>query len=256
MLPTLQIGPLAVQLPGLLLLAGLWLGLQLAERHSHRHNLPAAELYNLVFTALIAGITGARLIYALRYFSVFAENPLSLFSLNPGLLDLPGGIVAGALAATVYGQKKGLRLGATLAALVPVFAALSVAFGLARLSAGTGFGNPTTLPWGIELWGEKRHPTQLYDTLLAAGILIAVWPGGKLHVLAGERIFLVFTALTALAYIFVEAFRAESPLLFAGIRLVQVAAWLVLAASLWGLGRRQAGNTALPSAISGDVRPD
>ncbi len=256
MLPTLQIGPLSVQLPGLLLLGGLWLGLQLAERHSHRYNVPAAELYNLVFTALVAGIAGARLIYAARYVGVFAENPLSLFSLNPGLLDLPGGIVAGALAATVYGQRKGLRLWAVLAALVPVFAVLSVAFGLARFSAGTGFGNPTRLPWGIELWGEVRHPTQLYDTLLAVGILLAVWPGGKLQVLAGERIFLAFSTLTALAHLFVEAFRADSPLLGGGIRLVQVAAWLVLAASLWGLGRQREGQPASQSATIDAGRPD
>ncbi len=32
MYPILQIGPLAIQLPGLLLLAGLWIGTLVAER--------------------------------------------------------------------------------------------------------------------------------------------------------------------------------------------------------------------------------
>ena len=54
MLPTLQLGPLALQVPGLVLLAGLWLGLTLSERRARRIGENSGDLVNLVFIALIA----------------------------------------------------------------------------------------------------------------------------------------------------------------------------------------------------------
>ena len=53
MLPILQVGPLAIQAPGLILLLGLWLGLALAERTAHYWGVPGKTLYNLAFMALI-----------------------------------------------------------------------------------------------------------------------------------------------------------------------------------------------------------
>jgi prolipoprotein diacylglyceryltransferase len=41
--------------------------------------------------------------------------------------------------------------------------------------------------------------------------------------------FLLFAALTAGARLFVEAFRGDSRLIFGGIRLAQVVAWIALA---------------------------
>ena len=67
MLPTIQIGPVSLQAPGLVLLVGLWIGLTLSERRAQRQEDNPAHLYNLVFIALIAGVVGARLSYAFTY---------------------------------------------------------------------------------------------------------------------------------------------------------------------------------------------
>jgi len=82
MLPTIQLGPVSLQVPGLVLLAGLWIGLTLSERRAKRGGENPAHLYNLVFIAIIAGIIGARLSYALTYPDAFTANLLSLVSLN------------------------------------------------------------------------------------------------------------------------------------------------------------------------------
>lgn len=239
MFPILQIGPLAIQVPGLVLLLGLWLGLSLAERHAPHRGVPPNLLYNLVFVALIAAVVGARLTYVLRYPSIFSSDPLGLISLNPGLLDPWGGLVAGTIAALIYGQRKGLEFYSTLDALTPAFAVISIAIGLSHLASGAAFGTTTELPWGIEIWGARRHPTQIYESLAAAMVLALLWPGRERWRDAPPgTYFLTFVALSALARLFLEAFRGDSLLLPVGLRAAQVVAWVVLAASLWDLKKQ------------------
>ena len=172
MFPIINIGPLAIQVPGLALILGLYLGLSLAERYSNRHNISSNTLYNLVFIVLIAGVVGARLTYVLHHPDAFAGEPLNILSLNPALLDLFGGIVGATIASMIYGQRQKLTLWSTLDALTPAFAVFSVAIGIAHLASGDAFGAPTELPWGIELWGAKRHPTQIYESIAATIILV------------------------------------------------------------------------------------
>ncbi|GAB4579699.1 MAG: prolipoprotein diacylglyceryl transferase [Anaerolineales bacterium] len=240
MLPILQLGPLAIQTPGLILLLGLWLGLTFAEKNAHRQNIHPDIVYNLAFTVLVAGVIGARLAYAARFPSAFVTSPVSLISLNPGLLDPVGGVAMGLLAALLFGQRKNLPFWPTLDALTPVLIGLSIAFALANLASGNAFGSETSLPWGIELWGAKRHPAQLYEALAAFGILILLRPGKgwlarRLSILGSS--FLSFMALSAGARLFLEAFRGDSATLPNGWRIAQILAWLILAISLGLLER-------------------
>lgn len=239
MLPTLQLGPLALQVPGLVLLAGLWLGLTLSERRARRIGENPGDLFNLVFIALIAGIIGARLSYAITYPSAFAANPLSLLSINPGLFDPLAGVFIGICAAAIYIYRKQLPFWSTLDALTPFFAVLAIAQGIAHFAAGSAFGSPTDLSWGINLWGAIRHPTQIYEILLAAIILLAVYliDKSQLGQTSGFT-FLSFIALSSAARLFSEAFRGDSTLIGNGFRSAQIISWLVLAVCLALLGRR------------------
>ena len=81
MFPILQIGPLAIQVPGLVIIVGLWFGLTLSERRAKKRGQNPNVLYNLVFIAIISGVIGARLAYVLSYPDAFAENPSSLILL-------------------------------------------------------------------------------------------------------------------------------------------------------------------------------
>jgi prolipoprotein diacylglyceryltransferase len=56
--------------------------------------------------------------------------------------------------------------------------------------------------------------------------------------------FLSFVASSALARLFLEAFRGDSLLLAGGLRAAQVEAWIILAASLYGLYRLQKKSTS------------
>jgi phosphatidylglycerol:prolipoprotein diacylglycerol transferase len=211
----------------ILLVAALWIGLALAEKRSERHGVSKEQLNNLAFYSLLGFILGGRLLFALSNLSAFASSPLSIFSPNPDLFDPISGLIAAILVGFIYGQRQKLQLWNTLDAITPIFAILTIGLSLAHLAAGTAFGSPTTLPWGIDLWNATRHPSQVYELL--ASLLIFGWLWFRKTDSPSGLIFLTFAALTAGARLFLEAFRGDSVLVFGEFRLAQIAAWAVLA---------------------------
>ena len=211
----------------ILLLAALWIGLALAEKRADRHALSKDALNNIVYYSLFGYILGGRLLYALANYSVFIQTPISLFSLNLDLFDPLAGFIAAILVGFIYGSRQNLSFWPTLDALTTLFASLTIGLSLSHLAAGTAFGSPTDQPWGIELWNATRHPTQLYDFIASLLVFGVVW-FRKVDSRHGT-IFLTFIALTAGSRLFLEAFRGDSTLVFGGLRLVQIIAWVVLA---------------------------
>jgi phosphatidylglycerol:prolipoprotein diacylglycerol transferase len=229
---------MAIQLPGLIILLGIWLGLTLAERFSEKNGVASNTLYNLVFIAMVGGVIGARLSYLIRYPEFFLENPSSIISLNANLFDPVGGFATGLILATIYISRKRLPLWAVLDSLTPFLAVMAVALGLSHLSSGNAYGMESDVLWGIELWGARRHPTQIYETGFAVLILIILWPGWSFWKNKPSGLyFLTFTGLSAVARILNETFRADSALLPGGIRIAQLVAWLILGICLYGIYR-------------------
>ncbi len=215
----------------ILLVAALWIGLALAEKRSERHGVSKEQLNNLTFYSLLAYVIGGRVLFAVASLSAFTRSPFSIFSPNPDLFDPIGALVTALLVGFIYGQRQKLQLWGTLDALTPLFAVSAIGLALSHLAAGTAFGSPTDLPWGIELWNATRHPSQIYDvtaSLLIFGLLWLRKPESPPGIL-----FLHFAALTAGARLFLEAFRGDSTLIFGGFRLAQIAAWAALAAALF-----------------------
>jgi prolipoprotein diacylglyceryltransferase len=242
MLPVLQVGPLAIQLPGLLLIAGVWLGSALAARQARRLGLSADGVERLILVGLVAGILGARLGYALRYLEVYSRDPLALLALTPVTLAPEVGVGIGLIAAMVAGQRRQMRLWPTLDALAPGLAGFAVALSLAHLASGDAFGAPSNVPWAIALWGATRHPSQVYELLAEVAILALVLrlrPGAPF---AGFG-FGAFVACSAAARLGLEAFRGDSVMWLGGVRAAQVISLAILLAAL-ALLRRLAQQAA------------
>jgi phosphatidylglycerol:prolipoprotein diacylglycerol transferase len=239
MLPILQIGPLAIQLPGLLLVFGLWLGLSLAEKYSHHHSVAPNQVYTITFTTLVAAVLSARLVYVIRNISAFAHSPGGIISLNLDLLDPWGAILGAGLVSGYFIRRYKLNPWSLCDALAPILAVLMIAIHLSNLASGNGFGAPTSLPWAIYLFGEWRHPAQIYE-LIAAGMVLAIfWPGSRrIYFIPAGRYALTMIAATAGCRLFLEAFRGDSPIISGGLRSAQVIAWLILALTLWLISHR------------------
>jgi prolipoprotein diacylglyceryltransferase len=197
-----------------------------------------------VSIGLVAAVVGGRLSYALANLPAFAASPASLVSLNLNLWDMPGGVILGLVGCIVYGLRQKINFWDLLDSLTPSFGVMMIAIGLANLASGSAFGEPARLPWSIFLWGEWRHPTQIYETVGAALILTLVLLRFRLadpvdlpHPGSG-RLFLKFVVLSAGLRIFLEMFRGDGSLLFNQFRAAQVVAWMILAIGLYLLGKK------------------
>ena len=246
MLPVLNIGSLAIQTPGLILLAGLWLGLWLADawRKYPQFAVQPAVVNNLVFAGLVSIVLGGRIAFIAENLSAFITSPVSMISLNPALLDLPAGVLIGLGVSGWYGVRHHVQFWSLLDALTPGLAVMLIAMGLANLASGNAYGEPARLPWSIFLWGEWRHPVQVYETLgatfvLLFKVLLPVSGKGRndLSTPAGV-FFLEFVAWSAAVQLFLGAFGGDGSLIAGQVRAAQVGAWFVLAACLMLLRKR------------------
>ena len=236
MIPILNIGPLAIQFPGLLLLGGIWAATLVIERTARRKQLDPDALTNLIFTGLVVGILGARLGYALEYLDLYLADPGALVSLNLNTLSLSAGLITGVLAALILVQRKGYPLVTVLDAIAPGLAVFMVAVALAHIASGDAYGAPTQVPWGIDLWSARRHPSQFYEALAAGVITWIILRLGRGSA-PGGVIFLSLIALHAATRLFLEAFRGDSQLIFNTLRSAQVVSLVVLLLALVTIGR-------------------
>lgn len=217
----------------ILVVVAFWIGSMLSDKRAHQHGLTPNALEKITFYPVIGFVLGGRFMYVVENIAVFLQKPRDIISLNIELFDVWGGIVVALLTAFLYGQREGLPFWPTLDALTPLFATITVGFGLAHLASGSAFGRETNLSWGIELWGAVRHPSQVYEILASLLTLGLLWlkkpdPRPGIH-------FLTFVALTSGWRVFLEAYRGDSTLIFGGVRQAQAVALLILAVSLFML---------------------
>lgn len=232
MFPVINIGPLSLPAPQLILLLGLWLGSSLAERQIKKTGGNTDILFKIIWGVFLAGIIGARLSFIARNPSAFQRQWISVFSLNPALLDPAGGAVVLLTVGYYLAVKYQVANWSVLDNLVPVIAVLAPSLYLSKFAAGSGFGMITNLPWGINLWGGTRHPVQIYYLISSLVVLyLVVFRSNSNQYQAGSTMlsFLLYTSgyLTILS-----SFQDPAGNLIGGFRVYQLISWLVLTACL------------------------
>jgi phosphatidylglycerol:prolipoprotein diacylglycerol transferase len=243
MSPYVNIFGFSVQAYPLLVLVAVSVGLWLAAREARQLGLDGDHVYNMGFYALLATLLGARLVYVLSHWFAYRDALFSALSPTPTAFSWLEGAVIGSVVTIIYWMRYRLPVGVTLDAIAP---GLALALSLERVGAfldGMNFGEPTTLPWGITMWGEVRHPVQLYEAAALLVILAILWwrrPSGKTGATPFEgHSFVLFVALYAGSRLFLEAFRADTPLIAGGLRATQVVALAVLLGGVWYIYRRR-----------------
>jgi hypothetical protein len=112
------------------------------------------------------------------------------------------------------------------------------------LLSGEAFGVPTSLPWGVPLFGAMRHPTQIYFALAALSSLIVVWRLSRQPLPLGA-LGVAYLGLQGFTSLLIEALRADSLVLPGGIRAAQVfGLGLLLYALTWAQRHSRAASVA------------
>jgi len=134
---------------GLMMVIGFLVCVSLI-RYLSRDFTPNPQLItNAALYSLVGGIVGARLFYVLHYPDKFRSNPLEIFAIWQGGLELAGGVLAAIIVILFYLRYHKLPIRRYLDVLA-VGLMLILVFGrIGCFLNGCCYGKPTELPWGV-----------------------------------------------------------------------------------------------------------
>lgn len=173
----IDFGVVKIHWYGLMYLIGFagswWLGVIRASKPNS--GWKKDEVADLVFYGALGVIIGGRAGYVLFYnFSVFIDNPLSIFQIWQGGMSFHGGMIGVFVALYLFArktQKTFFQVSDFIAPMVPI------GLGTGRIGNFINaelLGRPaeTNLPWVMDFGDHiARHPSQLYQAL-SEGLLL------------------------------------------------------------------------------------
>lgn len=182
MFPVLaEIGRLPLRSYGLAMAIAFLAAIWLARRRARKSGLNPDLIIDLAFFVIVASIAGARATYVAVHWDYFRLYPGAIPRVWDGGLAQYGGIAAGVAVGLLFLKGRKVPLWKTADVVTPSLA-LGVAIGrIGCFLNGCCFGRPCELPWGVvfppesaaghQFRGIALHPTQLYESLAALGVL-------------------------------------------------------------------------------------
>ena len=121
----------------------------LISRLSRDFTANPQHITNAALYALVGGVIGARVFFVLHYFDKFRSNPLEVFAIWQGGLELAGGIFTAIIIILLYIWYNKLPARCYLDVLA-IGLMLALVFGrIGCFLNGCCYGKPTELPWAV-----------------------------------------------------------------------------------------------------------
>lgn len=189
-----QSGPVVIYSYGILVAAGVLLGLWYARRQAPRAGLNPEKVWNLGIYMILAALVMAKIWLVFSEWDFYMAHPRQIFSIatfqSGGTFY--GGVVGALLVVGIYTYVQRMPV---LPLLDTFSAAVPLGHTIGRLgcfAAGCCYGKPTEVAWGVIFknpnaarlagtpLGVRLHPTQLYEAAAEfLNFLILVWIGGR-----------------------------------------------------------------------------
>ena len=157
---------LTVKSYGLMIVIGFLACVSLIRRLSRDFTSDPQHITNAALYSLIGGVIGARLFYVVHYFDTFKSNPLEIFAIWQGGLELAGGVTAAIIVILFYMWYYKLPIRRYLDVLA-IGLMLALAFGrIGCFLNGCCYGKPTSLPWAVRFpYGSFAYRSQISPDL-------------------------------------------------------------------------------------------
>ena len=164
--PTIDIGPIHLQVFGLLVASGVIVGTIVAGRYGRRFNVSQDEVLRIAPWLVLAGILGARLTFVITNFDEM-HSFWDAFAIWKGGLQFTGGAIVASLVALPLLRRLGAAERWHFADAVGLGLIIGQAIGrLGCIAVGEHFGGPTSFPFGLT-WegGTTREPAPPIGTV-------------------------------------------------------------------------------------------
>ncbi len=187
-----EAGPLTIRLYGIMLLLGILSAVWLAGRRWVAWGGDWDLIYSCAMWGVAAGIVGARLYHVVTSWNEVPDEWWGVFAVWKGGLGIWGGVAAGVVTGAIVARRAGANIPLLADAVGP---GILLAQGIGRLGNYFNqelYGQPTDLPWGLEIDAAQRepayeqfatfHPIFLYEIIWdVIGVLALLWLGRRLR---------------------------------------------------------------------------
>lgn len=263
-------GAVTIYTYGVLVAAGVLLGLWYARRQAPRAGLAPQSVWSIGIYMILAALIGAKVWLIFSAWDFYRANPGQIFSLATfqSAGTFYGGVLGAILMIAAYTWYKRIPI-------LPLFdtfaAALPLGHAIGRLgcfAAGCCFGKPTSMPWAVTFTNSLAariagtplrvplHPTQLYEAGAEfCNFVFLIWLGRRQQF--SGQIIAAYLILYGLERGTIEFFRGDPgrTLMFHGtVSLMQIVSVALIAGGcyLWWRGLR--GASPVPAAARQGVQ--
>ncbi len=239
--------PVVLRWYGVLVMLGAIVGAWWAERELRHRGENGEVIWDAMIWVLPAGIIGARLWYVVNNIlsgsTYYIDNPFiqinffawkipfpTVLAVWEGGLHFFGGLLFGVIALYFFLQKNGYDTWLFLDALAPATLLGQAIARPANFINQELYGQPTDLPWGIQILAEHRlpqysnlslfpvdatrfHPTFAYEMILNILIVLFLWWLSRRYEeeMKPGALFSAWLMLAGLSRTFIEFFRPDQP---------------------------------------------
>jgi phosphatidylglycerol:prolipoprotein diacylglycerol transferase len=158
----ISIGPLQIQVWGLLVALGMLAALLYTLREAKRKKMKGETFLDLFIISFIASIIGSRLLYVALFWDSFKDDLFSIVRINEGGLVFLGGVFLVLVSILAYTKLKKLKFWKVADVIAPGFA---LGIGIGRIGCyliGDHIGARTNFFLGSYYNGDLRHEPSLY----------------------------------------------------------------------------------------------
>ena len=250
-----NLGPLPIRAYAMCIILGIVVAVWLGNRRYVQRGGQPGTITDIAIWAVPFGIVGGRLYHVISdhqlYFSPGGSGLAGALKIWDGGLGIWGAVALGALGAWIGARRQGVALMLVADAIAPGIALAQAIGRLGNYFNQELFGEPTSLPWGLEIDPAHRppgfeqystfQPTFLYEALWMVGVaMILIWADKRFN-LGHGRVFALYIVLYCLGRVWIEMLRIDSANHILGLRLnvwtaiivgVGGLVWFVLSARL------------------------